>query len=52
MKNIIVITGGCGFIGKNLIELLLQKTKKNIISLDDYSSGFKKNHIKFYEKTI
>ena len=46
MKNIIVITGGCGFIGTNLIELLLQKTKKNIISLDDYSSGSKKNHIK------
>ena len=45
MKNIILITGGCGFIGTNLIELLLQKTKKNIISLDDYSSGSKKNHI-------
>ena len=45
MKNIIIITGGCGFIGSNLIELLLKKTKKNIISLDDYSSGSKKNHI-------
>ena len=45
MKNIIVITGGCGFIGSNLIELFLKKTKKNIISLDDYSSGFKKNHL-------
>ena len=45
MKNIIIITGGCGFIGSNLIELLLKKTKKNIISIDDYSSGSKKNHI-------
>ena len=47
MKNIIVITGGAGFIGSNLIELLLKKTKKfKFISLDDYSSGKKNNHIK------
>tara|TARA_B100001121_G_C18580914_1_gene569697 strand:- start:127 stop:1011 length:885 start_codon:yes stop_codon:yes gene_type:complete len=46
MKNIIVVTGGCGFVGKNLIEFLIQKTKFKIISLDDYSSGFKLNHIK------
>ena len=46
MKNIIVVTGGCGFVGKNLIEFLIQKTKFKIISLDDYSSGFKSNHIK------
>ena len=46
MKNIIVITGGAGFIGSHLIELLLKKTKKNIISLDNYSSGSTKNHFK------
>ena len=46
MKNFIVITGGAGFIGSNLIELLLKKTKYKIISLDNYSSGSKKNHIK------
>jgi len=46
MKNYIIVTGGAGFIGSNLIEHLLKKTKKKIISLDDYSSGFKKNHIK------
>ena len=46
MKNIIIVTGGCGFVGKNLIEFLIQKTKFKIISLDDYSSGFKSNHIK------
>jgi len=46
MKNYIIVTGGAGFIGSNLIELLIKKTKKNIISLDDYSTGLKKNHIK------
>ena len=46
MKKIIVVTGGSGFVGSNLIEYLINKTNKNIISLDDYSSGTKKNHIK------
>ena len=46
MKNYIVVTCGAGFIGSNLIELLLKKTNKKIISLDNYSSGFRKNHIK------
>ena len=45
MKNLIVVTGGAGFVGSNLIELLLKKTKYKIISLDNYSSGSKKNHI-------
>jgi len=45
MKKIIVITGGAGFIGSNLISLLIKKTKFDIISIDDYSSGNKKNHI-------
>ena len=44
-KNIVVITGGAGFIGSNLIELLLNKTNFKIISVDNYSSGTKKNHI-------
>ena len=46
MKNIIVITGGAGFVGSNLIRLFLNKTNLKIISLDNYSSGTKKNHIK------
>ena len=46
MKNLIIVTGGAGFVGSNLIELLLKKTKYKIISLDNYSSGTKKNHIK------
>ena len=45
MKNIIIVTGGAGFIGSNLIELLIKKTKFNIISIDNYSSGSKKNHL-------
>ena len=45
-KKYIVITGGAGFVGSNLIELLLKKTKKNLISIDNYSSGNKKNHLK------
>ena len=46
MKNYIIVTGGAGFVGSNLIELLLKKTKYDIISIDNYSSGTKKNHIK------
>ncbi|MDC0647876.1 NAD-dependent epimerase/dehydratase family protein [Candidatus Pelagibacter sp.] len=46
MKNIIVVTGGAGFIGSNLIRSLLKKTNKKIISLDNYSSGNKRNHLK------
>ena len=46
MKKIIIVTGGSGFVGSNLIRYLIGKTKKDIISLDDYSSGTKKNHIK------
>ena len=45
-KKKILITGGAGFVGTNLINLFLKKTKFNIISLDNYSSGTKKNHIK------
>ena len=46
MKKIIVVTGGCGFVGTNLIQSLLNKTSYKIISLDNYSSGSKKNEIK------
>jgi len=45
-KNIIVVTGGAGFIGSNLINYFLSKTNFKIISIDNYLSGFKKNHIK------
>ena len=45
MKNIIVVTGGAGFIGSNLIKYLLKKTNLKIISIDNYSTGKKINHI-------
>jgi UDP-glucose 4-epimerase len=45
VKNIILVTGGAGFIGSNLIELLVKKTKFNIISYDNYSTGSVGNHI-------
>jgi UDP-glucose 4-epimerase len=46
MRNILVITGGAGFIGSNLISELLKFKKYKIISVDNYSSGSSKNHIK------
>ena len=46
MKNLLIVTGGCGFVGSNLINYLVQNTNYKIISLDDYSSGIKKNQIK------
>jgi UDP-glucose 4-epimerase len=46
MKNTIIVTGGAGFVGSNLISLLLKKTKLKIISIDNYSTGIKKNHLK------
>ena len=42
----ILITGGAGFVGTNLIEFFLKKTKFKIISIDNYSSGKKSNHVK------
>ena len=45
-KNKIVVTGGAGFVGTNLIKILLKKTNYKIISIDNYSSGKKSNHIK------
>lgn len=45
MKKYIVVTGGAGFVGSNLISYLIKKEKYKIISLDDYSSGNKNNHI-------
>ena len=45
-KNKIIVTGGAGFVGTNLIKLFLKKTKYKIVSIDDYSSGKRSNQIK------
>ncbi len=45
MKNILVVTGGAGFIGSNLISELLKYKSFKILSIDNYSSGLTKNHI-------
>ena len=46
MKKSIVVTGGAGFVGSNLISYLYKKTKYNIVSIDNYISGSNLNHIK------
>ncbi len=45
MRKYIIVTGGAGFVGSNLIQILLNKTNYKIISIDNYSTGSKKNHI-------
>jgi UDP-glucose 4-epimerase len=46
MRNILVVTGGAGFIGSNLISELLKFKRFRILSIDNYSSGLFRNHIK------
>ena len=45
MKNIIIVTGGAGFVGSNLVDRLSKIKKYQIYSLDNYSAGTKTNHI-------
>ena len=44
MKNIIIVTGGAGFIGSNLIYELVSQGYE-VTSIDDYSAGLKKNEV-------
>jgi UDP-glucose 4-epimerase len=46
MRNVLVVTGGAGFIGSNLVSELLKFKKFKVVSIDNYSSGHVKNHIK------
>ncbi len=45
-KKKILVTGGAGFIGTNLIEQLVKNQANEVYSLDNYSTGSKNNHIK------
>jgi UDP-glucose 4-epimerase len=45
-KKKILVTGGAGFIGSNLIEQLVKDPQNKVYSLDNYSSGSTDNHIK------
>ena len=40
----ILVTGGAGFIGTNLIKSLLEE-EHTVTSIDNYSTGKKENHI-------
>ena len=45
MNKLIVVTGGAGFVGSNLIKFLIKNNKFKILSIDNYSAGSKKNHV-------
>ncbi len=44
-QKTILVTGGAGFIGSNLIAKLVQDKNNKVISLDNYFTGSKQNHI-------
>lgn len=46
MKKFIVVTGGAGFIGSNIIKRLTKISDYKIISIDNYSAGEIRNHVK------
>ena len=45
-KDLIIITGGAGFVGSNLINFFIQNTNFKILSIDNYSTGKRTNHLK------
>ena len=47
-KNKVLITGGAGFIGSNLCEVLLKKDNK-VVCLDNFSTGKRENISEFFD---
>ena len=45
MKKKILVTGGAGFIGSNLCEMLAKDASNDVYSLDNYFTGSKENHV-------
>jgi UDP-glucose 4-epimerase len=41
----ILVTGGAGFIGSNLIKTLITYDNFQVFSLDNYSTGFQSNEV-------
>ena len=44
-KKTILVTGGAGFVGSHLCERLAQDKNNQVISLDNYFTGSKDNHV-------
>jgi UDP-glucose 4-epimerase len=45
LESMVLVTGGAGFIGSHLCELLVNAGYKNVFSLDNYSTGHIANHV-------
>lgn len=48
-KKTILVTGGAGFVGSHLCERLVQDKNNRVISLDNYFTGSKDNHVEGVE---
>jgi len=46
MKNIILVTGGAGFVGSHLCERLAKNSNYDVYSLDNYFTGSQDNHVR------
>jgi len=49
--NKVIVTGGAGFIGSNLVKRLLDDGVEEILIIDDFSTGKKKNLQDFYKNS-